>query len=540
MQVCKYKSCWTWGVVFLAVAFAMVVRLRLLEVPLSRDEGEYAYTARLMLEGIPPYKGVYNEIMPGVFGAYALAMTIFGQTVAGIRLGLLAVNILSIILIFLIGRKIFGSSTGVVAGAVFSVLSLCPVAHGFIANPEHFLILFVLAGFFLLLKALESDRPGYFLSSGFFLGISVVMKQNGVFYVMFALGYLLYEMWRKRLFPRSRKILISSIFLVGSGLPAVLTVLWLLSVGAFEQFWLWTVTYAWEYVSAFSLNLDVLRGVIKERLFPIMHFSSFIWAFAGIGMVGLFADKEKKPHAFFVLMFLIFSIVSICPGFYFRWKYFVLLFPAISLLAGLGIDSATKIFFKEEHFVIRKGLLVLLTTCVLAFSVYQQRVFFFYLTPWEISRGLFGKNPFRQSLKIAEYITERTTRQDTIAILGSEPQILFYANRRSPTGFIYVYPLVRTHPFALEMQKDMSREIEAGHPKFLIFVGVRESWIPENGYERLIFQWFRQYHTMFYKCVGVVDILSPESTRYVWGEEAAKYQPRSKNWLSIFERKEGT
>lgn len=41
---------------FAAVVFVVVlaIRVRLLGMPLERDEGEYAYVGQLMLEGIPP------------------------------------------------------------------------------------------------------------------------------------------------------------------------------------------------------------------------------------------------------------------------------------------------------------------------------------------------------------------------------------------------------------------------------------------------------------------------------------------------------
>ncbi len=49
--------------IFLAViVFGLVIaiRIRLLGIPLERDEGEYAYAGQLMLQGIPPYKLAYN------------------------------------------------------------------------------------------------------------------------------------------------------------------------------------------------------------------------------------------------------------------------------------------------------------------------------------------------------------------------------------------------------------------------------------------------------------------------------------------------
>src|SRR5881296_3567228 len=90
----------------------VAIRIRLLGIPLERDEGEYAYAGQLLLQGIPPYKLAYNMKFPGIYAAYALVMLLFGQTAAGIHLGLLLVNVASIILVFFLGRKLLDLNGG--------------------------------------------------------------------------------------------------------------------------------------------------------------------------------------------------------------------------------------------------------------------------------------------------------------------------------------------------------------------------------------------------------------------------------------------
>src|SRR3954465_10635654 len=101
------------------LGLAAFIRIRLLEMPLERDEGEYAYAGQLILQGIPPYKLAYNMKLPGTYAAYALTMTVFGQTPAGIHMGLAMVNAASIVLIFLLGRRLLDEVAGVVAAAAF-------------------------------------------------------------------------------------------------------------------------------------------------------------------------------------------------------------------------------------------------------------------------------------------------------------------------------------------------------------------------------------------------------------------------------------
>src|SRR6266436_4159286 len=107
------SGCWILAVIVFGLVIA--IRIRLLGVPLERDEGEYAYAGQLMLQGIPPYKLAYNMKFPGTYAAYALIMSIFGQTITGIHLGLLLVNAATTALMFFLGRRLINSTAGIAA-----------------------------------------------------------------------------------------------------------------------------------------------------------------------------------------------------------------------------------------------------------------------------------------------------------------------------------------------------------------------------------------------------------------------------------------
>ena len=69
--------------VVVVMALVALVRWRLVDMPLERDEGEYAYAGQLILQGIPPYQQAYNMKFPGTYYAYALSMGLFGETPRG-------------------------------------------------------------------------------------------------------------------------------------------------------------------------------------------------------------------------------------------------------------------------------------------------------------------------------------------------------------------------------------------------------------------------------------------------------------------------
>jgi hypothetical protein len=99
-----------WALAIIVFTLVIAIRFRLLAIPLERDEGEYAYAGQLILQGIPPYKLAYNMKFPGTYAAYAVIMSIFGQTIHAIHLGLLLFNVATIALIFLVGRRLMAQN----------------------------------------------------------------------------------------------------------------------------------------------------------------------------------------------------------------------------------------------------------------------------------------------------------------------------------------------------------------------------------------------------------------------------------------------
>ena len=161
------------------------IRWRLRDMPLERDEGEYGYAGQLILQGIPPYQIAYNMKLPGTYAAYAVIMAVFGQTAAGIRIGLLLVNALTIFLMYALGKRLLGARAGVVASATYGLLSVGPWVNGFAGHATHFVVLAAIAGLLLLLQAVDEPLGWKFFLAGFLLGLAFLMKQPGLAFTVF-------------------------------------------------------------------------------------------------------------------------------------------------------------------------------------------------------------------------------------------------------------------------------------------------------------------------------------------------------------------
>ena len=211
--------------------------------------------------------------------------------------------------------------------------------------------------------------------------------------------------------------------------------------------------------------------------------------------------------------------------------------PAVALLAAVAVSTIKILLSNYKSFLLRKGIPVLITLIAILYSVFAERAYLFEFSPNQISRMAYGGNPFTESVEIADYIKQHTSQDDSIAILGSEAQILFYANRLSATGYIFTYQLIEPHSYALQMQQEMIREIEVASPKFIIFVRVRGSWLVRPDSEDMIFKWFQQYQQKYYKLVGVIDMISSGQTIYHWDQNGVTYSPQSKSVIFVLKRK---
>ena len=142
--------------VLVVVAF---VRLRLLNFPLERDEGEYAYAGQLMLQGIPPYQLAYNMKFPGTYAAYAAIMALFGQTPAGIHFGVFCMTMLTALMLFWLGKQMLDWTAGMVAATFYAVMAASPAMLGLAGHATHFAAFFATAGLCVMWR-MRQNGPG--------------------------------------------------------------------------------------------------------------------------------------------------------------------------------------------------------------------------------------------------------------------------------------------------------------------------------------------------------------------------------------------
>jgi hypothetical protein len=211
--------------------------------------------------------------------------------------------------------------------------------------------------------------------------------------------------------------------------------------------------------------------------------------------------------------------------------------PAVALLAGLAVASCERVILNARPVSALRFIPLFLFMAAVGCGFYFERDYLFIDTPLEVCRSIHGLNPFPESLPIARYLQEHTSSTDTIAVIGSEPEIYFYAERPAATSYIYMYGLMEKQPFAISMQEDMIRQIEKARPKYIVMVNTTFSWLESKDSPDLIFRWAARYLHANYEPAGIVDIQSPTTTIYLWDRQVAGYSPKSDSSVIVYKRK---
>jgi 4-amino-4-deoxy-L-arabinose transferase-like glycosyltransferase len=510
----------------LVLAVSVIVRIRLLNAPLERDEGEHAYLAQAMLAGHAPWAIAYNLKLPGTDFLYAVFLALFGQTAVAIRVGLLLVNTATILLTAVLGKRLFGITGGLVAGAAYGLLSCSQNVMGTVAHSTHYVAFFAVIATLLLLES--GTRPGRLFLSGLVYGLAFLMKQPGLAFGIFGALCVIGRCRQSGLSVVSgfRRL---TAFCLGVALPYGLLCLALLLAGTFDRFWFWTYTLARAFATQQTLSQQDRN--FKYFIPSVTGPNLYIWILAGLGLLAALALPAMRRVGVFLAVFVLFSFVAVAGGGAFIPHYFILMLPAVALAAGALVASGQKLAQPV------RSIPVVLLAAACLWSVWLQRAYLFEMSPYEFSRSTYGLNPFPEAEKVAEYIRLNSRPDARIAVIGSEAEIYFYSRRQAATGYLFTYGLMETHPYASFGQQEMIGEITRAKPEYIVFVGVAASWLPKPGSDQEIFRWSYAYTRQYYDIAGAVNLVRGEPAGYVWGPDARLFNAGSPYYLTVYRRR---
>ena len=306
---------------------------------MAHDEGLYAWRSRVMFESgdwINPWSEPHHKT-PGPYWLIANSYKLFGISDASVRLPSMIAGILSILLLYEIGKILLGKKLATLAAAILSVEFLW-LQYCRLGTPDVPMICLVLLAIWCFLKAElhPKYRSFYSFLAGLSFGLGFLVRSFMIFLSIVALlPYLIVE-------HRRHRHLINPMFYLGFAVGLIPTLSWIwlswqrFGNNSFEQlfrfvFWLGSndrgdhgiLFYFWNVpAKAFPWFFFALLGLILLLRRPIPRYQLILVGFPLVLFAELSIFSTRLPH------------------------YSLALYPFIALLASIGLDWLGGIFSK--------------------------------------------------------------------------------------------------------------------------------------------------------------------------------------------------
>jgi 4-amino-4-deoxy-L-arabinose transferase-like glycosyltransferase len=406
-----------WHIILLVVSiFIIAAAFRLYNVASHRliyaDESLISYVAfDWMKFGAMPYRDIwapqsYNPIM---YVMYQLSYQIFGFNALAIRMVAVVPGIISTLLLYLIGRDLFGNKVGLVASFIYAIYIPFSVEleHSYGYN-HSFVNMLGLAALFFLLKGINHEkktRSEILLAiCGISMFFAITIKPYIALIFLVALGIIAHR-YRFKVRQLVRPYLILFITLLVS---FSLLVLYLYINGAFEA-WL----YCFQHGRLFSISLE--QKVIRFDGFIIR--TLFVMMFAvPVAIWGFIKRESKVLYLFFWFLIPTVSIVSL--GNFTDGTLFTTFAPLV-LLSAVGITW----LLNQAMFMIRvKNWRAVLPVAVIILSITVANAYtnFAYYANY-----MYSANPeVAAQISVGEAIANITSPTDKIFVTDTALAVL--------------------------------------------------------------------------------------------------------------------
>jgi len=494
------KTYWLYLLFFIIILIGyFFLRLNLIHIPLNRDEGGFAYFGRFFSDGGILYQDFYDNKPPGVWFIYAGLYYVAPFTPAGIHWSLHIYNLITLLVLGILAYKLFNVSSALWTMAIFAIVSSEPFIEGFSASVEMFMLLPVVASLLLCISGSEKERYSLFFFSGLFSAAAFWIKQPALIFTFFLLIYIIAS-WMKQHHSVPVKGLVG--FFTGFFLLSSIISFYFYQKDIMNELVYWSFIHSLAYASSASYFSAISYLLIQLR---DMFFSNpGLWS---IGLIALIIIVLKKiKNRWIVVGFLISSFIAAAHSPLMYRHYFALLCPAAALAGGFGCSYLNNTIKKNgKNMIVGTGTLILI---IIILPILLNYNYYLTNTPEQTCRFLFPGSFFPESSSIGGYLQNHTTPDDKILILGSEPQILVYANRKSATRHLFFYHVVGPYKRAGDFQRQIFEDIYSNKPDWAVVNNNIRSWAPNV---KKSIQFIRRLKYFLHENYEMVKVITSDS-----------------------------
>lgn len=492
----------------------------LLNRHVAGDVGVYSYVGSCVSHGLVPYKDAWDIKSPGIFIQYGVALLMLGHSDAAVVITDFLLALGAALMIYVCATKVKSETAGMFAAIAWLITYNYMHLEGWFGQPETGAALLAAILFYLGLEE-EPLVGGQCFLSGFVVGLLMWYKLP---FILFAI-LLLPRMGRS--FARNRFWDAISPGFMGFMAAVLPVVIYYLATDSGKDLWEGFIVAPYLVTTTFTYGLrDQLRTLIES----FMHLALWtipVLCFALLSITGMPRDKKGAERLTWGWLLLA-GVVVVIQQRYLMY-YWILVLPPLAILAGVGADKLfnwMEPLTKVEWIRTASIVAVMAVVNVPRASGYWQAYFDGYdkkdrmatLAHYPTSFGTGKDKVMAASLVVlGDQLRQLTQVHDTILSFDMDPAINFYADRRQPTRFSYLWPL-RTESFdRFGWRTEFSKDIMRGKPKFIVIC--RENRAPALDPDGIVamkkfptlFTWFRANYDLYVK-TGALEVYADHAT----------------------------
>lgn len=453
----------------------VVVLLRLpgLPMPLERDEGAYAYVAWTWLHGGLPYRDAFDHKPPLIYLLYMPAL-LWGQPSAvAIRVWATVLLLLSVGMVYAIGRRTWGSATALLAALLFGIAGSAFDLQGMILNTTQALVLPALIGLWCAIRLGETQQTRWAIATGVALAAAALIKPV-------AIVVLPAVLLASRFNARSLARVVGGVALGGALVSSPIALYFALR-GAWNDLFFGVLSYNRIY-AAESQDRWELGGLV-DMFAPFVPL--LVVALGSLPLIRK-GDPQQRRSRLLIAAWGVGLLLAALGSLRAYVHYYYPVLPLLSLLAAPSIRWLWK---GIPRATISSRLAAALLLLLLIVPLGSQNLSLIGTTAEQQAERLYGDSGklfFAQASLVAEYVRDHTAPDDPIYIFAAEPQVYLLAERRTSSRYIYDYPLALLPSARAELARDLQQEPPA---LVITYYGVRpDAFFPtinEQGFTKI-------------------------------------------------------
>ena len=424
----------------------------------GRDSGVFLYIGWRILNGELPYRDVWDHKPPVIFYIDALGLALTKQT----RWGVWMIEAVGLLIATFVGyrllRRVFGKIPALLSSVLWT-LTLVFVIEGGNFTTEYTLPLQFLA-LYLFFTAYNTEKSiwRWFLL-GMIGAVAFFTKQTAIGIWLAITIFLIVDRLRSnRVGNLIRELLLLSL----GALPVfVFIVLFFVAHDAFWPFWDASFRYNFVYVTVITNISDRLLP-LTYGIHPLTNVGLFQFGVAGyfLALIFLFYNRDAVkswiPLLIVGLIDFPVELVLISSSGWYYGHYYMILLPVLALFSGFLFWV---LFHSMSYWQMGK-----VAQCLMAVSL----IIVFVWSALPEYRYVLTVTKYADPLEVVDYIDTHTSSDDYVLLWGAESSINYFSRRRSPTRFVYQYPLYVSTYVTEDMILSFLNDVISHKPCYII------------------------------------------------------------------------